>query len=117
MPVTIRKARVKNISQVVEMAVELLMHHARLDRSFTPKRGARKSFWKYLGGAIYSRKKQLLVAEHAGKITGFALGEILMRPPVVDKREVGGVNSVFVAKREHRFHRFHFPSGAFLGAL
>ncbi len=96
---TIRKAKIKDIQQIAQSAVELLKHHANLDPYFAPINNAKDIYTQHFKRCIYAPKKQLLVAEHNGEFAGYALIEITSRPPVLKVKSMGVVNDIFVLEK------------------
>lgn len=93
---TIRKAKIKDLDEVSRLAVKLLKYHERFDKYHTPSKDAKKAFYKYFKAAVYSAKKELLVAEKNDNIIGFALGEIKKAPPVLKVKEYGLIDTIYI---------------------
>ena len=96
---TIRKAKIKDVPNLVQLAMELLKYHESFDPYFAPAKNAKDVYAKFFKRCIYSTIKQLLVAEYNGEIAGYALGEISSRPPVFKIRNIGAINDMFVAEK------------------
>ncbi|MDQ7779159.1 MAG: GNAT family N-acetyltransferase [Planctomycetota bacterium] len=94
----VRRARVKDIPQTAALGVEMLKYHLRFDKYFTPSRNARAGYAKFFKSSIFSRKRQLLVVEEAGKIVGYSLAMLSSRPAVFKLRKIGMITDVFIAK-------------------
>ena len=95
----IRKAKIKDISTIVQLAMELLKYHKDFDSYYAPAKNAKEVYAKFFKNCIYSTTKQLLVAEDGDEIAGYALGEISSRPPVFKIRNIGTINDMFVAEK------------------
>jgi ribosomal protein S18 acetylase RimI-like enzyme len=94
----IRKAKLKDIQQISDLAVNLLKYHTDFDPYFSLASNAMEIYYKHFRRCVYSKNKLLLVAEEDNKIIGFALGELGYRPPVFAIRKIGFISDVFVDK-------------------
>ena len=95
----IRKATIKDVPQLMLLAIDLLKYHENFDPYFAPAQDVNNIYEKFFTGCIFSTTKQLLVAEHDRGIIAYALGEISSRPPVFKIRNIGAINDMFVAKK------------------
>ena len=95
----IKKAKIKDVPNLVQLAVELLKYHESFDSYFAPAKDAKDVYAKFFKRCIYSTTRQLLVAEHDGEIAGYALAEISSRPQVFKIRNIGTINDMFVAEK------------------
>lgn len=95
----IRKAKIKDIPKLVQLAVGLLEYHENFDPYFAPAKDVKDVYARFFKKCVYSATKQLLVAEHNDEIAGYALGEIISRPPVFKIRNIGVINDMFVAEK------------------
>ncbi len=93
---TIRKAKIKDLEEVSKLALKLLKYHARFDKCHTPAKDAKKVYHKYFKSAVYSPKKELLVAEKNKKIIGFALGGIKKTSSLLKINECGLVDTIYI---------------------
>jgi len=98
----IRKARLKDIKVIVELAKKLLNYHANFDEYMEADPKAGPTYFKWFRSAIYSSKKLLLVAELDGKLVGYALGVVTPRPPVMKVKTCGKIFDVFVLEEYRR---------------
>lgn len=94
----IRKAKLKDIKRVTEYGISLLKQHYGFDSYFAPAKNVHKVYRKFFKSCIYSKNRNLLVAEENGKIVGYAVGELGSRPPVFKIRRFGFISDVFVEK-------------------
>ena len=92
----IRKAKLKDIPQIVNFAVKLIKYHANFDPFYTPAKNVEEVYSKFFKRCVYSTNRFLLVAEKNSKIVGYALGELGRRPPVFQLRKIGLISDVFV---------------------
>lgn len=99
---TIRKAKVKDIPNIAQLAVELLKYHAKFDPYFAPTENAESIYTKHFKKCLTSPMKQLLLAECDGELAGYALIEITSRPPIFKVKNMGVVNDIFVVKKFRR---------------
>ncbi|HKL43692.1 MAG TPA: GNAT family N-acetyltransferase [Candidatus Absconditabacterales bacterium] len=111
---TVRKAKNIDIPKIAKAAVQLLMYHAKLDPYFSPSQDAEEIYKKYFRRCIYSRKRELLVAEYEGEFAGYANIELASRPPVLKIRNMGVVNDIFVIEK---FRKNGISKELFLGML
>ena len=98
----IRKAKLKDVEVVAAFAVKLFKAHAAWDRFFTPSKDVDKVCREFIKRCVYSRNRYLLVAEEDGKVIGYALGEVVGRPPSSKIRKIGFISDVYV---EESFRR------------
>ena len=92
----IRKAKLKDIAQIVNYGLELLKYHQSIDLYFTPDKNAKNFYQKLFRKFIYSRNSNLLVAEDCGEVIGYALGGIHPRMPIFKIKRIGSINDMFV---------------------
>lgn len=97
----IRKAKVKEIPQIAKLGIELIKYHQKIDPFYEPAKNIEEVYNNYFRKCMYSPKSLLLVAEKDGKIIGYALSSVILRPPVFKIREMGYIDDVFV-EGEHR---------------
>jgi len=94
----IRKAKLKDINQLITLAIDLLAYHQKLDSYFAPVKNLRKVYQKFFKGSIYSGNRCVLVAEKDNNIIGYTVGELYFRPPVFKIQKIGQVSDVFVER-------------------
>jgi len=94
----IRKAKLKDITQIADFAVSLLKYHHDIDSYFAPAKDVKDVYRKFFKRCIYSKNRYLLVAEEDNKVIGYALGELGSRPPVFKIRKIGFISDMFVDK-------------------
>ncbi|MCL0056503.1 GNAT family N-acetyltransferase [Dehalococcoidia bacterium] len=95
----VRKAKIKDLPRVTELAVALLKYHENLDPYFTAAKDVEAVYLKFFKTCIYSPKRLLLVVEENSEIVGYALGESASRPPVFKIRRIGVINDMFVVEK------------------
>ena len=95
----IKKAKIKDIPNLVQLAVELLKYHKRFDSYFSPAKNVKDVYAKFFKRCIYSTTRQLLVTEYDGEIVGYILGEISSRPSTFKIRNIGTINDMFVVEK------------------
>ena len=95
----IRKAKLKDITQITNYGLELLKYHQGIDLYFTPDKNAKEFYQKLFKKFIYSKNSNLLVAEDCGKIIGYALGGIHPRMPIFKIKRIGSINDIFIIKK------------------
>ncbi len=98
----IRKAKLKDVEQIVNCAVSLLKYHYNFDSYFALAKDINNIYQKYFKTCIYSKNCYLLVAEENGKIIAYALGKINSRLPVYRIKKFGLVSDMFVEKKSRR---------------
>ena len=99
----IRDARIKDSKNVLPVWDEFIDYHKRITAmDFEMVDGAREMWRKYFETHVRSRNRKAIVAEQAGEIVGFLLGEIQKRPPVFTTIHQGYVDSIGVLEsRRH----------------
>ena len=97
----IRKAKLKDLTQIVDCGLALLKYHHEIDSYFSPDKNAKVVYQKFFKKCIYSNKSYLLVAENQGIIVGYAVGGIYSRMAFFKIKQIGSINDMFV-KEEFR---------------
>ncbi|MBT9163483.1 MAG: hypothetical protein DDT24_00391 [Chloroflexi bacterium] len=92
----VRKAKIKDLPRITELAVALLKYHENFDPYFTPDKDVKAVYHKFFKTCVYSPKRLLLVAEPNSEIVGYALGESTSRLPIFKIRTIGVINDMFV---------------------
>lgn len=100
--IKIRKAKIKDVNQIVIFAISMLKYHNNLDSYFDPVKNVKGIYKKFIRRCIYSKNRCLLVAEINNRIVGYALGETKSRPPIFNKRKIGFISDIFVDKNYRR---------------
>lgn len=98
----IRKAKIKDLDQIVKLAVEFEKYHEKLDPYFTYAKDSDETYKKNVKRGIYSSKRLLLVAEENKKIVGYSLGKISTRSPIFKIREIGVIIDMFFSEGYRR---------------
>lgn len=97
----IRKARKEDLNTVVELGFELLRHHCRFNRYYTPienEKKRKRSQKKHYLECIRSRNAFFIVVVDKGKIIGYVIGEIKKNPPVLLEKRHGEIGEIFIQK-------------------
>jgi GNAT superfamily N-acetyltransferase len=94
--ITIRKAKLVDLASLANLGIELLKYHVKFDKYYTPNKNAKNEYLKFFKRSIYSPEKYVLVAETNNKIVGYAIGELIRRPPVYVVRNIGGLSDMFI---------------------
>jgi ribosomal protein S18 acetylase RimI-like enzyme len=94
----VRKANIKDVKTVVELAVGLIEYHSNFDLYFEPSKDAKNVYIKYFKKFIKSPKNFLLVAEEDGEIVGFSSGEIKKGPAMFKIRFTGTLEYMYIKK-------------------
>jgi ribosomal protein S18 acetylase RimI-like enzyme len=93
----IRPATEADLDQIVELWFELMEHHRRInDRFWQPAPDAAEKMRSWLGEAVGSERRRLLVAEVDGQVAGFIHGQMAGGPPPVTPRRDGEITDLFV---------------------
>ncbi len=95
----IRKAKLKEVSQVADLGVEMIKYHHKLDTYESPSKNIKQVYKDYLKKTIYSSTKILLVAVDGGKVVGYALSSTRLRPPVFKDRKMGFIDDIFFIEK------------------
>ena len=100
----IRDAHIKDSKNVLPVWDEFIAYHRQITTmDFEMVDGAREMWRKYFETHVRSRNRKAIVAEQAGEIVGFLLGEIRKRPPVFITTHQGYVDSIGVLEsRRHQ---------------
>jgi len=97
----ITKAQPSHISGIVELWKELMDFHKALDPFFTRSEEGHVSFGRHTKKLLESEDALVLVALDKGNIIGYAISEIVERPPVFQRRKYGIISDMAV-KSTHR---------------
>jgi len=95
----IRKAKLKDVSQIVDFAVDLLNHHEKFDPNYAPAKNVKKVYKKWITRCIHSNNRHLIVAEDNDNIIGYALAETSTKPPVFKLRKYGYISDMYVTNK------------------
>lgn len=99
---TIRKAKIKDLDQIVKLAIDFEKFHEKLDPYFAYANDSAQTYKKNVKKGIYSAKRLLLVAEDKNKIIGYCLGKISSRSAIFKIREIGVIIDVFFSESYRR---------------
>jgi ribosomal protein S18 acetylase RimI-like enzyme len=94
--IIIRKAKIGDVPQLIELGIDLMKYHEKLDSYFKMAKNAKSVYKIFFRKCIIDNKRRLLVAEYNNKIIGYALGSLKLRAPVLKVRRVGRINDLFV---------------------
>lgn len=101
--VVTRKAELRDLEDVVGLAVEFQLHHeASNPRVWRITEQGRRELRSEALRMLANPGARILVAESEGKVVAFASGEIQWRDTYTPK-SIGQISRIFV-KREHRRH-------------
>jgi len=97
----IRKARISDLDQIVELGYKLLKHHCRYRNYYqtSPNKAERiKHQKKYFRKELKSRNSHFLVAEQHGRLIGYVIGKIVNNPIILKEKKHGDVAEIYVDK-------------------
>lgn len=103
--VKIRKARLKDLYEIVEIWKRFMDQQRELGREMGEdllpemKENAPEIFSKYISSSIRSRHGFVLVLEDSGKVRGYMLSRIQKNIPVFDREYVGYVSDIFIEEQ------------------
>jgi ribosomal protein S18 acetylase RimI-like enzyme len=95
--VRVRRAAEPDVEVVLDLWVEMMSYHARLDRRFQPTVDAREAFRDTLQQWMADESKRVLVAEQQGDVIGYIIGHLAENPPIFELRHYGHVSDICVA--------------------
>lgn len=85
----IKTADYSHVSQMVELWKELMDHHAAIDPYFEMGPDGPGNFERFVSSLLILEDARVLVAVEDGRVVGYCIGQVVMRPPVF-KRELHG---------------------------
>jgi len=98
--IVIRAGRIKDAEKTLPIWDQFVEYHRRISAfDFDMVDSAREMWAKYFERHVRSRTRQAIVAERAGEIVGFLLGEIQKRPPIFVMPRQAYVDSIGVLER------------------
>ena len=92
----IRRARQEDLEAVLDLWLEMMRYHGRLDPRFAPADNARDAFHNTMREWIGAAAKRVLVAVADGQVVGYAIGSIAENPPILKLRHFGHVSDICV---------------------
>lgn|GEM_PF-4902170 len=97
----IRKAKKKDMNQVIQIDLEDLMnYHSKFDSKYYKLgKDAEKTVKKFFMKSLKSNKIQFFVAVSGDEILGYSVATIEKRPPVYAIKEAGCLSAVVVKKK------------------
>ncbi len=101
MRIRIRKARKKDIPEILELWKEFMDFHKKGDAFYTRGRQSHKKYEKYVTKMIRSKNGQVLVAVDGKIVVAFSLSVIKKSHPVLEHSKSGFIADVAV-KATHR---------------
>jgi len=109
--VKIRKAKIKDVPELVKLWSDFTNEHKRITvknsakPDYQEKKKNAKNIWeKWIIKSIRSKKSLVMVAEHDGKFVGYVLSNIKKTPPVYKIDTFGYISDLYV-KKEYRGKR------------
>ncbi len=100
-PCEIRPASVRDIPEIVAIWGELALHHARLDRAFTPSARWQEEYRHFIRGLLGRDDALAVVGVEDGRLVGYAVGRISVLPGFFEERRRGYIHDV-VTREAHR---------------
>ena len=98
--IKIRKARLKDIPDMVKLWLELMNYHIKLDPTYYAlNKKAIKSYKKWIESNILGKNSIFLVAEDGKELIGHIGGSIEIRPPCMKIEKNGFVQEAVVTKK------------------
>ncbi len=98
----IRKAKLKDLDILSKMSLNLLKHHQKFDKYFTPSKDAKNFLKSFFKKCVYSKKFYVMVACLDDEIIGYGLAGLSSRPPIFKDRKIGFIYDVYVEKKHRR---------------
>ncbi len=95
--IKIRKYSENDLDFISEKQSLLSEFHFQFDKEYyEPSDNSRQEFKDYIAKRITDENFNILIAESSGKITGYVMGWIDLRPPIYKIRNVGYLSNIFV---------------------
>ncbi|MDQ3194188.1 MAG: GNAT family N-acetyltransferase [Bacteroidota bacterium] len=95
--IKIRKYSENDLDFISEKQSLLSGFHFQFDKEYyEPSDNSRQEFKDYIAKRITDENFNILIAESSGKITGYVMGWIDLRPPIYKIRNVGYLSNIFV---------------------
>src|SRR5438445_13826753 len=101
MTIEIRRAKIKDIKEILPVWRQLADFHSELDPAFTPSPQWPREYGAYLRTLISRHDAIAVVARDDLDVVGYAVGRITTLPSFFEHRYRGYIHDVFV-KPEHR---------------
>ena len=97
----IRKAKKKDMEQIIQIDLEDLMnYHSKFDpKYYKLGKNAEKEVKKFFLKSLKSRKIQFFVAVSGDEVLGYSVATIEKRPPVYAIKEMGDLSAVVMKKK------------------
>ena len=92
----IRKAKIKDLDQIVKLALDFAKYHHKFDPYFAYKSDISKIYRENFIKSIYSTKRLLLVAQDNNRLVGYCLGSLATRSPIFKIYDIGVINDAFI---------------------
>jgi ribosomal protein S18 acetylase RimI-like enzyme len=97
-PFIVRDARRVDVPALVQLWREMMDFHASFDERFRFLPNANRSVEQHLAASLRSRGARIVVAESAGQVIGYALGEIHQRRPIYPIGTYGFISDISVTE-------------------
>ncbi len=92
-----RKYSGKDIDFISEKQSSLSIHHLQFDKEYyEPSNNSVEEFKNYITKRINDENFNIILAELNGKIIGYVMGWIEVRPPIYKIRNVGYLSNIYV---------------------
>lgn len=92
-----RKYSERDLDFISEKQNSLSRHHFQFDKEYyEPSNNSIEEFKNYIDKRITDEDFNIIVAESNGKIVGYVMGWIDVRPPIYKIRNVGYLSNIFV---------------------
>ena len=95
--IQIRRARQEDLETLLDLWLEMMSYHGRLDPRFAPEDNARDAFRDTMREWIGATARRVLVAVADGQVVGYTIGSIVENPPIFKLRHYGHVSDMCVA--------------------
>ena len=92
----IRKAKVSNVAEIIELWKQLMDYHRKLDLFFTRSTNGHINFRKHLVECIESEDACVFIAVENEEILGYILGKIQEYPPVFETEKYAEIFDMYV---------------------
>jgi GNAT superfamily N-acetyltransferase len=98
----LREAQRQDIPAIVALWEEMMDFHHAHDPRFRFAPNAARELQRQINAAIRSRSAHVLVAESAGYVIGYILGELHVRKPIYPMGRYGFISDISVTQRWRR---------------
>jgi len=98
----VRKAKLKDLDEICNMAETMLIFHNSIDSFFSPNKKSKIFLHKYFKTCIYNWRCRLLVLEDKEKLIGYILASLRMRPPIFKESKMGFIEDLYISEKYRR---------------